>query len=157
MWGDNIGNLQIKHIELKEANEFVSKYHRHHKPVTGRRFSIGCYNEDKLVGVAIVGRPIARKIDQYNIVEVLRLCTDGTYNACSILYGACRRAAKELGYEKIITYILESELGTTLKASGWEYAYTNKGGSWNVPSRPRTNKAPIEPKKMYYSILQKTA
>lgn len=98
--------LQIRHIELKEANTFVAKHHRHHKPVTGHRFSIGCFNGDILIGVAIVGRPIARRIDQYNTIEVLRCCTDGTKNACSMLYSACRRAAKELGYSRIITYIL---------------------------------------------------
>jgi hypothetical protein len=100
-----------------------------------------------------VGRPRARRIDQINTVEVLRLCTDGTHNACSFLYAACRRAAKELGYERIITYILDSESGTSLKASGWNYCYTNSGGSWNVPSRPREDKAPICPKKLYEAKL----
>ena len=145
--------LQIRHIELKEANIFVAKHHRHHKPVTGHRFSIGCFNGDILIGVAIVGRPIARRIDQYNTVEVLRCCTDGTKNACSMLYSACRRAAKELGYSRIITYILETEKGTSLKASGWNYVYTNRGGSWNVKSRPRKISAPIIPKKLYESYL----
>lgn len=70
--------LEIKHIELKEANEFVGLHHRHHKPVVGHRFSIGCFSGSKLVGVAIVGRPIARRIDQHSTVEVLRCCTDGT-------------------------------------------------------------------------------
>ena len=145
--------LQIRHIELREANEFVSRYHRHHKPVTGHRFSVGCFSYEKLVGVAIVGRPIARRIDQYNTVEVLRCCTDGTKNACSMLYSACRRAARELGYKRIITYILETEPGTSLVASGWKYVYTNRGGSWNVTSRPRKVSAPTIPKKLYESIL----
>lgn len=145
--------LKIKHIELKPANEFVALHHRHHKPVTGHRFSIACYDGDNLVGVAIVGRPRARRIDQYNTVEVVRLCTDGTKNACSLLYAACRRAARELGYAKIITYILDTEDGTSLKASGWQYEYSNKGGSWNVPSRPREDKAPTIPKKMYSATL----
>ena len=145
--------LQIRHIELREANEFVSLHHRHHKPVTGHRFSIGCFSDEKVVGVAIVGRPIARRIDQYNTVEVLRCCTDGTKNACSMLYSACRRAARELGYKRIITYILETEPGTSLVASGWNYVYTNRGGSWNVTSRPRKITAPTIPKKLYESIL----
>ena len=151
----NIDVLHIKHIELKQANKFVIEYHRHHQAVTGHKFSIGCYNDDKLVGVAIVGRPIARRIDQYNTVEVLRLCTDGTKNACSMLYGACKRAAKELGYERIITYILETESGISLIASGWNYVYTNRGGSWNVPSRKRIDCAPTIPKKLYESILNR--
>ena len=79
--------MTIRHIELKDANAFVAKHHRHHKPVTGHRFSIAAYDGDKLCGVAIVGRPVARNIDQQNTVEVLRLCTDGTRNACSFLYG----------------------------------------------------------------------
>lgn len=146
--------LEIKHIELKEANEFVGLHHRHHKPVVGHRFSIGCFSDDKLVGVAIVGRPIARRIDQHSTVEVLRCCTDGTKNACSMLYAASRRAAKALGYERIITYILETEQGTSLSASGWNYAYTNCGGSWNVASRPRKVSAPTIPKKLYESRLR---
>ena len=135
--------LEIKHIELKEANEFVGLYHRHHKPVVGHRFSIGCFSGSKLVGVAIVGRPIARRIDQHSTVEVLRCCTDGTKNAC-----------KALGYERIITYILETESGTSLRASGWNYAYTNCGGSWNVASQPRKVSAPTIPKKLYESRLR---
>lgn len=145
--------LEIKHVELKEANKFVELYHRHNKPVIQHRFSIGCYEGDKLVGVAIVGRPRARMIDQKYTVEILRLCTDGTYNACSKLYSACRRSAKELGYERIITYILETEPGTSLKASGFKYCYTNSGGSWNRPSRLREDQAPTIPKKLYEVIL----
>ncbi len=145
----NVSNLYIKHIELKQANEFVNIHHRHHKTVVGHRFSIGCFKDSVLVGVAIVGRPVARHIDQYNTVEVLRCCTDGTKNACSMLYSACRRSVKALGYDRIITYILNTEPGTSLKASGWQYVYTNQGGSWNVPSRPRTDNAPIIPKKLY--------
>ena len=145
----NVKNLYIKHIELKQANEFVEKYHRHHKAVIGHRFSIGCFNNGVLVGVAIVGRPVARHINQHNTVEVLRCCTNGAKNACSMLYAACRRAAKALGYDRIITYILDTESGISLKASGWNYVYTNKGGSWSVPSRPRNDNAPITPKKLY--------
>lgn len=146
--------LRIKHIELKDANEFVAQHHRHHKPVTGHRFSIACYDNDRLCGVAIIGRPVARMIDQYNTVEVLRLCTDGTHNACSFLYAASKRAAKALGYKRIITYILQSESGISLAASGWQCINENAGGgSWNVPSRPREDKAPTEPKKLYESIL----
>lgn len=129
-------------------------HHRHHKPTQGHRFSLACYDDDRLCGVAIVGRPVARKIDQYNTVEVLRLCTDGTHNACSFLYAACKRAAKALGYERIITYILESESGISLAASGWKYVYTNAGGSWDSPSRPREDKHPTCPKKLYECDLK---
>lgn len=111
--------MRIKQITLKEANNFVNKLHRHHSAVVGHKFSIGCFDGGKLVGVAIVGRPVNRNNDDGNTLEVTRLCTDGTFNACSILYGRAARIAKEFGYDKIITYILESECGTSLKASGW--------------------------------------
>lgn len=98
----------IRHIELAEANAYVTEYHRHHKAVRGHRFSLACYVDGRLCGVAIVGRPRSRRIDQHTTVEVLRLCTDGTKNACSKLYGACGRAAKSLGYDRMITYTLEN-------------------------------------------------
>jgi hypothetical protein len=86
-------------------------------------------------------------------VEVLRLCSDGTKNACSKLYGACRRAAKTLGYHRLITYTLADENGKSLLASGFSYCYTSKGGSWNQQGRPRSDKAPVCPKHLYEIIL----
>ena len=146
--------LLTRHIELKEANDFVARLHRHHKPVTGHRFSLACVDGGgQLRGVAIVGRPVSRRIDQRQTVEVLRLCTDGTPNACSYLYGACRRAAKALGYRRIITYILASEPGTSLRAAGWRFCRLNAGGSWNSPSRPRADAAPTGPKQLFDSDL----
>jgi hypothetical protein len=145
--------LTIRHIELKSANAYVTEYHRHHKAVRGHRFSLACYEDGRLCGVAIVGRPCSRRIDQQMTVEVLRLCTDGTKNACSKLYGACRRAAKVLGYHRLITYTLAQENGKSLLASGFSYCYTSKGGSWNQPGRPRTDAAPVCPKHLYEIIL----
>lgn len=146
--------LTIKHIELAQANEFVTLHHRHHKPVRGHRFSVGCFDGDRLCGVAIVGRPVARMLDPCSIVEVLRLCTDGTRNACSILYAACRRAARELGYSRIITYILDSEPGTSLVASGWRYVREAGGGSWSRAERPRENNAPTCKKQLWAARLK---
>ena len=145
--------LSTGHIELKDANAYVMEHHRHHKAVRGHRFSLACYENGRLCGVAIVGRPRSRRIDQRMTVEVLRLCTDGTRNACSKLYGACRRAAVALGYGRLITYILDGENGKSLLASGFSYCYTNKGGSWNQPGRPRIDKAPVCPKHLYEIIL----
>ena len=145
--------LTVSHIELKEANAYVTANHRHHKAVQGHRFSLACYEDGRLCGVAIVGRPRSRRIDQHMTVEVLRLCSDGTKNACSKLYGACRRAAKALGYHRLITYTLADENGKSLLASGFSYCYTNKGGSWNQPGRPRSDKAPVCPKHLYEIIL----
>lgn len=147
--------LTVRHMELADANAYVTEHHRHHKAVRGHRFSLACYEDGRLCGVAIVGRPRSRRIDQRATVEVLRLCTDGTQNACSKLYGACRRAAKALGYDRLITYILEDEDGKSLLASGFSYCYTNKGGSWNQPGRPRTDKAPVCPKQLYEIILNR--
>lgn len=129
-------NLVIKHIELSDANRFVEERHRHHGKVQGHKFSIGVYKDDELVGVAIVGRPQGRRLDDGQTLEVLRLCTDGTYNACSILYGRCARIAKEMGYAKIITFILQSESGNSLKASGWKLESEKCGGmDWTQNQR----------------------
>ena len=147
--------LSTGHIELKDANAYVTERHRHHKAVRGHRFSLACYENGRLCGVAIVGRPRSRRIDQRMTVEVLRLCTDGTRNACSKLYGACRRAARALGYSRLITYILDGEKGKSLLASGFSYCYKSKGGSWNQPGRPRTDKAPVCPKHLYEIILNR--
>ena len=127
--------MNVVHVELKEANAFVADHHRHHKPVRGHRFSIGLERDGELVGVCIVGRPVARRTDQKMVLEVLRLCTDGTPNACSMLYGAAARAGKVLGYSSIQTFILDEEPGTSLKAAGWSYDGESAGGDWNREHR----------------------
>lgn len=127
-------NLRIVSIELKELNLLVAKLHRHHKPVQGHRFSIGVEYGGALVGACSVGRPAARLSDQHKTLEVTRLVTDGTKNACSILYAAAARAGKALGYEKIQTFILASEPGTTLKAAGWKFDGESGGGDWSRES-----------------------
>ena len=146
--------MKTVHVELKQANEFVAQWHRHHKPVVGHRFSIGCLYQDKIVGVAIVGRPVARLADKQT-VEVTRLCTDGTPNACSYLYGATARAAKALGYEKIQTFILEHETAITLKAAGWTFEQISAGGQWkHTDGKPRRTDQPIVPKQRWSKILK---
>lgn len=125
--------LRVAPLSLRQANDLVEKLHRHHKPVTGHRFSIAALDGDKLVGAIIVGRPVARGCDPYNVAEVTRLVTDGTKNACSLLYSAAARAAKAMGFTEIQTYILASESGISLKASGWTRANEVRGRSWNTP------------------------
>lgn len=112
--------LEIRPISIARANAYVEQYHRHNGKKTGCRFAVACYEGSVLHGVAICSNPVARMADDGLTLEVARLCTDGTYNACSMLYGACARIAKDMGFTKIQTYILESETGTSLKASGWE-------------------------------------
>lgn len=127
--------MRIVPLTLKQANEVVAELHRHHKPVVGHRFSIGVEKDGKLVGAAIVGRPVAHKTAQYVVAEVTRLVTDGTKNAPSALYSAAARAAKAMGFERIQTFILEDEPGTSVRAAGWEFDGWTDGGTWNRPSR----------------------
>lgn len=141
-------------IELKEANAFIGQLHRHHKPVQGHRFSIGAEKAGKLVGVAVVGRPVARMTDQKNVAEVTRLATDGTKNACSFLYAQAARAAQALAFSKIQTFILDSEPGTSLRAAGWTCEGPSAGGDWNRPSRGnRRTDQPMEPKTKWSKSL----
>jgi hypothetical protein len=144
---------KLRHVRIKlpEANEFVARLHRHHKPVIGHLFSLGAVLGGELVGVAIIGRPVARMRDDGATAEVTRLCTDGTRNACSFLYGASARAAFALGFQRIGTYILATESGGTLKAAGWRLIGETKGGSWSRPSRGRTDKHPTQPKMLFES------
>lgn len=114
--------LDIVPVTLAEANAFVEQNHRHHGKTVGHKFSVAVADTEtgEIVGVAIVGRPVSRHLDNGWTLEVNRLCTDGTKNACSMLYAAAWRAARAMGYKKLITYILDSESGTSLKAAGWK-------------------------------------
>lgn len=127
--------LQIVPITLAEANAFVKQFHRHHAPAVGHRWSIGVSDGSELVGVAICGRPKARMLPQFSQLEINRLATNGKKNACSKLYSTCAAIAKLMGYSDIETAILETEPGTSLKASGFELRRWTDGGDWNRPSR----------------------
>ena len=123
--------LMVQPISLKEANAYVSLHHRHRKPVVGHKYSISCVDGDNILhGVAIVGRPVSRYLDDGLSLEVNRLCTDGTKNACTILYGAAWRAARAMGYRRIFTYILETENGASLRAAGWHCDGQAGGKNW---------------------------
>ena len=103
--------LRLIPITLREANAYVKRHHRHHKPARGCKFTLAVANGDEVCGVAIVGRPVARHLDDDWTAEVLRVCTDGTKNACSMLYGAAWRAARAMGYRRLVTYTLNTEPG----------------------------------------------
>ena len=141
-------------LELSQANEYVSLFHRHHDPVHRDKYRLGAMFDGKLVGIVQVARPVSRLLDDGKTVEVVRLCTDGTKDACSFLYSRAARIAKEMGYEKIITYILCTETGASLRACGWVEEATTSGGHWSRPSRKRTTTAPTVPKKRYAKYLK---
>jgi hypothetical protein len=141
--------LRVQPIKFDEACAFIRTHHRHHVPPQGWMFGVSVADESRVVGVVTIGRPVARRFDDGWTLEVTRLCTDGTKNASSMLYGAAYRAAKALGYRRIITYTLESEIGTSLKASGWREVHKTAGGAWGRSSRPRVVKAPITRKTLW--------
>lgn len=153
--GDNwpprrAGSVELRPVTRDVAFGFIKQHHRHHNVPTGGLWWHGAHDsEGNLVGVAIVGRPVARALDDGLTMEVTRLCTTGEPNACSVLYAACRRVAIDKGYRRGLTYILDTENGASLRASGWAHLWTTNGGSWDTPSRPRTDKAPICPKHAY--------
>jgi len=138
--------LELTPITLGEANEYVSSVHRHHQPVPGCKFCIAVSDERGIRGVAIVGRPVARFLDDGWTLEVNRVATDGCKNACSMLYGAAWRAAKAMGFKKLITYTLPSEGGASLRAAGWRLIGEAGGGSWNSKTRPRIDRHPLQKK-----------
>lgn len=142
--------LEVRPVTFAELKEFVREYHRHHGIPQGWLWGHGVQDADgKLVGVCAVGRPVARKLDDGYTCEVTRLCTDGTYNACSILYSAARKTAEAKGFRRILTYILENENGASLKAAGWHFLGESHGGMWDRPNRARSDKHPTGPKRRY--------
>lgn len=139
------------------AKTYVDSFHRHHGSSVQARFSIAAADETGMVrGVAMVGRPVARLLDDGWTLEVNRLASDGCPNACSLLYSAARRVAKEMGYRKLITYIREDEPGTSLKASGWKFEEAIRARSWDMPGRQRTDKTEIVRRGRWSVMLQGT-
>lgn len=142
--------LTIVPCDLDEANAFVREHHRHHRPVRGCKFCLavmadrdGC---GQIVGVAIVGRPSARHLDNTLTLEVTRVATDGTKNACSALYSAAWRAARALGHERLVTYTLPEEGGASLRGAGWTVVAESRGGAWSRAGRPRVDLHPLQRK-----------
>jgi hypothetical protein len=153
--------MRVRAISLREANAFVAHHHRHHKPVQGHRYSLSVWEGNRLAGVAIIGRPVGRKTPQDTVLEVTRLCTDGTKNACSTLYAAAARAGRELGYERIQTFILDAEPGTSLRAAGWTPDGLTPGRQWDytterqmrLDGRTRRTDQPIGTKQRWVRCL----
>ena len=141
--------LEIQPITFEEACEFIRTYHRHHIPPVSWKFGCAVNDGAKVVGVITIGRPVARAYDDGWTLEVTRCCTDGTHNAASMLYSAAWRAARALGYKRLITYTLIEEGGVSLRAANWKVVHETKGGSWDCPSRPRVDKHPTGQKVLW--------
>lgn len=146
--------LIIKPIHLKSAKEYVKQHHRHNIPPVGGKFAISCFDGETLCGVAICGRPTARRLDNGETLEIYRNCTDGTMNACSKLYGACLRIAKAMGYKKVITYTLKSENGASLKASNFLYSGEAGGVAWTGKRKRNYYISPEEMKNRWEYLIE---
>ena len=146
---DQPGRLELVPVGYREADAFILKHHRHHKPTQGFKFIVGAARDGEIVGVAVVGLPVARHMDDGWTAEVRRTCTDGSPNVNSFLYGACWRAAKAMGYRRLITYTLPSESGVSLKAAGWKLIGQRGGGTWSRRERPRIDTHPTQEKLLW--------
>ena len=144
--------LCVVPMSLTDANAFVGEVHRHHPPTVGGKFALAAAVGETVVGVAIVGRPVARHLDDGWTVEVNRVATDGQDNACSMLYAAAWRAAKALGYRRMVTYTLASESGASLRGAGWKVVGEVKGQTWHREDRPRVDKHPMQNKIRWEAI-----
>jgi len=144
--------LVLQPISIGEAQRFVTQHHRHHDAPTGALFAVAVSDGEAVRGVAVIGRPVARMLQDGWTAEVTRVCTLGDQNAPSMLYGAAWRAARALGYRRLITYTLGSEPGTSLVASGWKLVGAAGGGSWHRANRPRVDTAPTEQKQLWEQL-----
>lgn len=138
--------MTIVPLTLRDARSYVDRVHRHHRAPQGGLFAIGLADGADIVGCVIVGRPVARALDDGWTAEVTRLATDGSKNACSMLYAAAWRAARAMGYRRLMTYTLATEPGTSLVAAGWRPVGEVRGRSWTTPSRPRIDRHPTQDK-----------
>lgn len=134
-------------LTQREAFAFVAQHHRTHQPPRGALFCIAAIHQEAVIGVVVVGRPVARGAQDGWTAEVTRLAVlEGHPNACSFLYAAAWRAARAMGYRKLITYILDTDPGTSVRAAGWKLIGAVRGRSWHTPSRPRVDVNPTQGK-----------
>lgn len=138
--------MTIVPITLREAQAFVAAHHRHHQPPRGCICCVAVADGDTVRGVAVVGRPVARMLQDGWTAEVVRVATDGARNACSMLYGAAWRAARALGYRRLVTYTLPEEGGASLRGAGWRLIGEAGGGTWSRQARPRVDLHPTQAK-----------
>lgn len=141
--------MHLKPITLRGANAYIAEHHRHHKPARGCISCVSVVEGGTLCGVAVIGRPVARMLDDGYTAEVTRCCTNGEGNAPSKLYRAAWRAVKALGYRRLVTYTLGSEEGASLRGAGFVNEGKAGGGSWSRTSRQRTDTHPLEEKQRW--------
>lgn len=129
---EDLIRLTLRPITLADARRYVAEHHRHNLPPQGWLFGVAVEDHERIRGVAVAGRPVARALDDGHTIEITRSCTDGASNANSMLYGALWRAARALGYRRAFTYTLASESGASLRASGWTRdAELAERGGWD--------------------------
>jgi len=137
--------LFLTPITQREAFAFIREHHRHHAAPRGSIIQVAVSDDDYRVrGVAVVGRPVARRLQDGWTAEVVRVATDGAPNACSMLYGACWKAVRALGYRRLITYTLPEEGGASLRGAGWRLVGQAGGGTWSRRERPRVDTHPTQ-------------
>lgn len=139
-------SLELVPCHLRDAYAFIRAHHRHHSPPQGGLFAIAAARAGEVVGVIVVGTPNARCDADTWTAQVTRLATDGTPNACSLLYGAAWRAARAMGYRRLVTFTLQSEPGGSLRAAGWSQVCQVRGRSWSRRARPRVDRHPLQDK-----------
>ncbi|WP_431973978.1 XF1762 family protein [Micromonospora haikouensis] len=146
--------LRITPVSLAAARAFVALHHRHNPAPVGHKFSLGVVDRQGVCrGVAVVGRPVARMLDDGQTLEVTRVCTDGTNNACSALLGAAWRAARELGFRRLITYTQATETGASLRGAGWnQVAEIRPRQGWSSKGRPRHDKHPTRVRRLRWQV-----
>lgn len=140
------GRLTVEPMTLRAARQYVDANHRHHRAPQGGLFAVGARLGADIVGCAIVGKPVARMLNDGHTVEITRLCTDGTRNACSFLYRVCVRVAHSMGYRRVLTYTLATEDGASLRGAGFKHTGTTKAQGWSRPSRQRSDTHPTQQK-----------
>lgn len=158
--------MDVRPISLSRANELVGRLHRHADPLAIHKFALGLYREDTLIGAAIVGRPVARPLDDGLTLEISRLVTNGTRNACSKLLGAAAKAGWKAGAMRLVTYTLATESGASLRACSWRRQFYDQSAklvpgpdqfwrfectdipfparTWNMPGRARKDRRGAE-------------
>jgi hypothetical protein len=149
-WNRPYERLHVVPVTLRDARAYVNAHHRHLRAPAGAKLAIGVRDDrQRLRGVAVLGRPVARRLDNGSTIEVTRVATDGCRNACSALYGAAARIAKALGYARALTYTLASETGTSVRAAGWQPMSVSRGGAWSRHARARRDLQPLGPKQRW--------